>query len=562
MENLVSMAKKLRPISSPFVVAAPAGARVRTRLFVNGTDADVLFAVGRHLGSLAGVDLARRCREGTLDAEGHKTSRRGRKRSLTNQSSSRWAGAITRATDDQFQLRRRNLVAEQGSLRQRIRLIDRRLVLPVGSKRGRVRAYPSQSERFEKQRRRQVLAGRLSEVERRLDEGDFSICRGGHRLAKARHSLHAAGLSQSEWRERWDAERMFITADGEADQLLGNLTIRWDPADGSLEIRLPAPLERLANRPHGRYRLGCPATFSHRGDEVAAQALSGALRYDIAYNPIKHRWYCDASWKIKDVAQSPTLESLRKSPVVALDLNHGHLALCVVDPSGNVVGNPRTISLELAGLAATTRDGRIRAAISEVLGVVKVHGCRAVVIEDLDFKDSREQGREALGRRPSRGKKGKNFRRLVSGLPTVKLRDRFVQMASNQGLCVVAVDPAYTSWWGAEHWLDALQQISSDASGHHAAALVIARRGLGHRARRHKSGRCDSSRPEDRTERATATVASSAEPQKRGPASREALGQSHQRQKTRRANRTRAGTQVDQDRSGPPTGRDSVPLSV
>lgn len=192
----------------------------------------------------------------------------------------------------------------------------------------------------------------------------------------------------------------------------------------------------------------------------------------------------------------------------------------------------------------------------------KVHGCQAVVIENLDFKDGREQGREAQGRRPSRGKKGKNFRRLVSGLPTAKLRDRLVQMASNQGLCLVAVDPVYTSRWGAEHWLDALQQISSDASGHHAAALVIARRGLGHRARRHKSGRCDSSRPEDRIERATAAVASSAEPQKTGPASREALGQSHQRQKTRKANRTRAGTQVDQDRSGPPPERDSIPLSV
>jgi IS605 OrfB family transposase len=556
------MAKKLRPISAPFVVAAPAGARVRTRLFVNGADTDVLFALGRHLGSLAGVDLARRCREGTLDAEGHKTSRRVRKRSLTDRSSSRWAGAITRTTDDQFQLRRQNLIAEQGSLRQRIRLIDRRLVLPVGSKRGRVRAYASQSERFEKQRRRQVLAARLLEVERRDDEGDFSICRGGHLLAKARHSLNAAGLSQGEWRERWDAERMFITADGEADQRLGNLTIRWDPADESLEIRLPAPLESLANRPHGRYRLSCATTFSHRGDEVAAQTHSGAIRYDIAYDPIKQRWYCDASWKIKDIARSPTLESLRRSPVVALDLNHGHLALCVVDPCGNVVGKPRTIGLELAGLSTTTRDARIRAAISEVLGVAKVHRCRAVVIEDLDFKDSREQGREAQGRRPSRGHKGKNFRRVVSGLPTAKLRDRLVQMASNQGLSVVAVDPAYTSRWGAEHWLNALQEISSDVSGHHAAAVVIARRGLGHRARRHKSGRCDSVRPEDRTERATATVTPSAEAQKRGPASREALGQSHQRHKTRRAKRTRARTQVDQDRSGPPTGRDSVPFSV
>jgi len=43
--------------------------------------------------------------------------------------------------------------------------------------------------------------------------------------------------------------------------------------------------------------------------------------------------------------------------------------------------------------------------------------------------------------------------------------------------------PAYTSKWGAEHWLAALQQFSTETNGHHAAALVIGRRGLGHRAR-------------------------------------------------------------------------------
>jgi hypothetical protein len=41
----------LRPIAGPFVVAAPAGARVRTRLRVSPQDEAVLRAVGTHLGS-------------------------------------------------------------------------------------------------------------------------------------------------------------------------------------------------------------------------------------------------------------------------------------------------------------------------------------------------------------------------------------------------------------------------------------------------------------------------------------------------------------------------------
>ncbi|HEU5390184.1 MAG TPA: hypothetical protein VFV73_30225 [Streptosporangiaceae bacterium] len=64
----------------------------------------MLWAVGRHLGSLAGRDLAARCAEGRLDAKGRSESRRERKRALTAASSSRWAGAITRTSEDAWQL--------------------------------------------------------------------------------------------------------------------------------------------------------------------------------------------------------------------------------------------------------------------------------------------------------------------------------------------------------------------------------------------------------------------------------------------------------------------------
>ena len=101
----------LRPIAEPFVAAAPAGARERTRLRVSAQDEEVLWAVGRHLGSLASRDLAARCGEGRLDAKGRAASRAARKRALTAVSSSRWAGAITRTSEDAYQLAVQNLRA-------------------------------------------------------------------------------------------------------------------------------------------------------------------------------------------------------------------------------------------------------------------------------------------------------------------------------------------------------------------------------------------------------------------------------------------------------------------
>ena len=127
----------LRPVAAPFVAAAPGGARVRARLRLSPQDEAVLRAAGGHLGSLAGRDLAARCAEGRLDARGRARSRAVRKRALTAESSSRWAGAITRTSEDPCRLAGQNLRAEQSSLTARIRRIQARLAVQAAGRRAR-----------------------------------------------------------------------------------------------------------------------------------------------------------------------------------------------------------------------------------------------------------------------------------------------------------------------------------------------------------------------------------------------------------------------------------------
>ena len=553
------MSLSLRPVAAPFVAAAPAGARVRTRLRVSAQDEAVLRAAGRHLGSLAGRDLAARCAEGRLDAKGRAVSRARRKRALTAESSSRWAGAITRTSEDQVRLAGQNLRAEASGLRTRIRRIEARLPVPAGGKAGRVRGYATGAERHAKTVRLQVLRARLARAERRMGTGLVRVVRGGKALLRKRGNLSAAGLTPARWRAEWEAARLFLTADGEKDKAWGNETIRWNPGEGWLEIRLPAPLAHLANRPHSRYRLSAPLGFSYRGGEVAAQAATGAVRYDISCDPVRGRWYLDASWKAAP-APAPCLDELRAHPVLAVDLNHGHLAVWVVTPDGNPAGPPVTIPLALSGLPASQRDGRLRGAISGLTRLARQGGCRAIVIEDLDFADAREQGRERHDSRPSHGARGRSYRALVSGLPTARFRDRLVQMASNAGLAVIAVDPAYTSRWGAEHWLGPLRERVSPvpASGHHAAAVVIGRRALGHRARRRAGVTGGGQRTSRRRAAPRAPAATRAT---RDGRPRQAHRQPHPRRKTATARRTRPPDQAAQDRPGPPTSQDHLLLA-
>ena len=224
-------------------------------------------------------------------------SRRERKRALTAGSSSRWAGAITRVTEDQWQLAARNLDAERASLRARARRIEARAAVPAGEKNGRVPGYATPAERHAKAVRLKALKARLTRAERRLASGRVVVTRGGRDLLRKRLNLAAAGLTEDQWRRQWQAARLFLTADGEAGKPWGNETIRFNPDEGWLELKLPAPLSDLANRPHGRYRLSCPVAFSYRGDEVAAQAATAAIRYDISCDPASGRWYLDGSWK-------------------------------------------------------------------------------------------------------------------------------------------------------------------------------------------------------------------------------------------------------------------------
>jgi hypothetical protein len=547
----------LRATASPFVAAVPAGARVRTRLRVAAQDEAVLRAAGRHLGSLAGGDLAARMREGRLDAQGKAASRRTRKRALTAQSSSRWAGAITRTSEDLWALAERNLHAEHSSLQARVRRIQARMAVPAGGRPGRGRGYASPAERHGKVIRLHALRARLARVERQLDAGMVSVVRGGRGLLRKRANLTAAGLTEAEWRQQWDAARMFLTADGEKDKPWGNETIRWNPDEQWLEVKLPAQLARLANRPRGRYRLSCPVAFSYRGDEVAAQAATGAVRYDIALDAASGRWYLDASW-CPPPQPAPPLGELRKAPVVAVDVNARHLAVAVISPDGNILGVPVTIPLDLVGLPAATRDGRLRAAISGLIATAKDHGARAVVIEDLDFAQARAEGREQAANRPSRGRRGRAFRRAVSGIPTARFRDRLVQMTHNARLAVVAVDPAYTSRWGAQHWLAPLRAHHPQASGHHAAAVVIGRRALGHRARRRAGVTGTGQRTSGR--RAAPRAPTAARTPRNGRP-RQAQRQPPPRRKTATATRPPPPDQAAHDRSGPPAEQPPPPLS-
>lgn len=477
----------LRELAAPFMLPGPTGVAIRTRLRLSPADVAVLTEAGTFLGSLASGDLGARTRQGkTPDV----TSWAERKRRLTAPSSARWAGSITRATDEQWALARRGQAAEAAWLRGQISRIEAGLSRPLGAKAdknsGLARGYRTRSEWHAKSRRLCVLRDRLATVETDWAAGRVRVVRGGRRLARLRHCPAPTAQSRPAWRERWQAARMFLAADGESGKQCGNETIRVT-GTGELSIRLPAALAHLANAAHGRYVLDATVTFTHRSDEWSDRiAANRAVAYRIHLDAVRGRWYLTASWKRSSVPTLPLPAALARG-VVAVDMNDGHLAAWRLDAHGNPVGEPRRFRFDLSG-SVQHRDAQLRHALIRLLHYARRCGVTAIAIEDLDFEGGKS--RESGGRT-------KRLRRVVSRFPTTRLKVRLVAMAAERGIAVIAVDPAYTSRWGAQHWQRPLSTPRREITRHDAAAVAIGRRALGHPIRRRTAPP-----PHDRSDRA------------------------------------------------------------
>jgi hypothetical protein len=213
------------------------------------------------------------------------------------------------------------------------------------------------------------------------------------------------------------------------------LTITVTP-DGEVSLRLPRPLEHLANASCGRYILSGKAKFAYRGEEWLSRITgSRPVSYAIARKPGRAGVYLTAAWAI-----APE-ETGHDSPVTGTD----------------------------------------------------VRAAGPVAVEDLNFAGARQAGRETMGR----GRRGRRFRRTVAGLPTAVFRRRLTGQAHEHGIRLWAVNPAYTSVWGDQHWRKPYENVTR----HEAAATVIGRRAQGHKARRREG--VTRARPEDHAVRAT-----------------------------------------------------------
>ena len=286
----------LRKQAEPRILPGPEGCSIRTRLHVSERDEQVLSEYGRFMGHLCNRDLVR-----ALDG----ISTDERRNLLTDLCSARLAHTVTSYTNQLLNSSFVNRARHINSLRRAIRHMIARLKAPQKDfyAEDEPRPYPNSIVRGQKlvrlNAKQQLLAKLVAEVKAERASKTLSgtqrrsrlhIVRGGHPLWEKRQNLAAAGLTKSEWRELWDAKRMFIRAIGSKDEGCGNSTIQVDPDKGTCRLLLPATLRHLSNTPGGKYYiLDATVEFHNRVQEwrdrldknPTGKGVTGAITYTI-----------------------------------------------------------------------------------------------------------------------------------------------------------------------------------------------------------------------------------------------------------------------------------------
>ena len=190
----------MRRLRDPFVVAAPGGASVTTRLRVSEAENEMLVAVGDLLGGLRNRDLVRLLEwNQTAPSQRPKEERNAeaaaRKRDLTVRASSRIANSIVRSNNDLWALGWRNLLSLRVYVGSGVEVLALRCAVEPGERDGAVRGYRDDSERAMKRRRLGTLRGELARVQRCIEERRPSICVGGRDLARKRHNPYSGTLN-------------------------------------------------------------------------------------------------------------------------------------------------------------------------------------------------------------------------------------------------------------------------------------------------------------------------------------------------------------------------------
>ena len=333
--------------------------------------------------------------------------------------------------------------------------LSRKLVLQV--KTGAAGSDKTRFKLHHKKRRLNKLRQRQEAREADATSNTIRLCFGSKKLFRAQFDLAANGYaSYLDWKTDWASarSRQFYVL-GSKDESAGCQSCQLafaGPGSGTLALRLPHSLVEKDGPTH----VELPLRIS-RG----AGALTAALE---ARKAISYRFVRDnKGWRVfitTDAIAKP-INTRSALGAIGVDLNADHLAVAETDRFGNPI-RACNIPMVTHGLSTDQADAVIGDAIKALMAFCEGTG-KPLVIEKLDFSKKKASLEKTEPRQARR----------LSSLQYNRAKQVLLSRAFDQGMEVKEINPAYTSVIGLWKFAGRYR-----LTGHQAAALAIARRGL------------------------------------------------------------------------------------
>jgi len=301
------------------------------------------------------------------------------------------------------------------------------------------------------QYKRQVayLKHKIADIEKRIKAEAPSICFGSRKLFRQQFSLKDSGYScHAEWLADWQTTRSSrFYCLGSKDESFGNQTCQLLPK--GLQLRLPNALS-------GQFgtHITVPVVFPH-GQEILSNALLSGQSISYLFVRKEKGWYVHATTERVEV---PVVTN-RKNGALGIDLNTDHIAVSRIDASGNPT-EAWNIPMLLFDKSKNQIEALLGDAVASVVQYAK-DNLIPIVIEDIDL-DKKKGGRSS------------KTNRKVSMMAYSAFRQLIGSTAFRAGVEVIGINPAYTSVIGLAKFGSGYK-----LTPHEAAAVAIARRGLG-----------------------------------------------------------------------------------
>ena len=293
------------------------------------------------------------------------------------------------------------------------------------------------------------LKHKISGIEERIKAEAPSICFGSRKVFRKQFVLKGNGyVCHADWLADWRATRssQFYCL-GSKDESFGNQTCHLLPK--GLQLRVPNALS-------GQFgtHITVPVVLPH-GQEILNNALLAGQSISYLFVRKEKGWYVHATTERVEV---PVVTD-RKNGAIGIDLNADHIAVSRIEMSGNPT-EAWDIPMLLFGKTKDQIEALLGDAVASVVKYAK-DNLIPIVAEDLDLSKKR-------------GGPNSKTNRKVSMMAYSAFRQLVGSNAFRSAVEVIGINPAYTSVIGLVKF-----GAGYKLTPHQAAAVAIARRGLG-----------------------------------------------------------------------------------